>query len=328
MGSFPSGSPGSGRGADQTTLARFLIQRVGLALLSIWAVCTITFFIAYLAPGDPAELAAGQHSDPVTLAHVRHEFGLDKPPLTRYGLYLWDAARGDLGVSYYTREPVTDFLKRGLPNTALLAMGAILLALAVGIAVGLLAALRPNTVLDRFLMASVLVGVTLPNFVLAPVLILIFALKLGWLPVAGWGGDPSFLILPAVVLAARPAALIGRMTRASLLETLRQDYIRTARAKGLSPATVLLKHALKNAFLPVLTTAGVSFGYLLSGSFVVETIFTVPGVGYQSINSLFQRDYSVIQGTTLLLAVIFVVTNLVIDLLYALLDPRIRAAQA
>ena len=308
-------------------MARFLLQRVGLALLSIWAVCTITFFIAFLAPGDPAELAAGQHSDPATIAHVRHEFGLDKPPLTRYGLYLWDAAHGDLGKSYYTREPVTDFLKRGLPNTALLATTAILLALVVGVAVGLAAALRPNTFLDRFLMSSVLVGVTLPNFVLGPVLILVFALKLGWLPVAGWG-DPSNLVLPSVVLAARPAALIGRMTRASMLETLRQDYIRTARAKGLSPATVLIKHALKNAFLPVLTTTGVSFGYLLSGSFVVETIFTVPGVGYQSINSLFQRDYSVIQGTTLLLAVVFVATNLVIDLLYAVLDPRVKAMEA
>ncbi len=307
-------------------MARFLLQRFGLALLSVWAVCTLTFFIAFLAPGDPAELAAGQHSDPVTLAHVRHEFGLDKPPLTRYGLYLWGVAHGNLGVSYYTREPVTTFLKRSLPNTALLAVIAIVLALAVGVGVGLLAALKPNSFLDRVLMTSVLIGVTLPNFVLAPVLILIFALKLGWLPVAGWGA-PENLILPAVVLAARPAALIGRMTRSSMLETLRQDYIRTARAKGLSPATVLFKHALKNAFLPVLTTAGVSFGYLLSGSFVVETIFTVPGVGYQSINSVFQRDYSVIQGTTLVLAVVFVVTNLVIDLLYAVLDPRVQATE-
>ncbi len=308
-------------------MARFILQRVGLALLSIWAVCTLTFFIALLAPGDPAELAAGQHSDPATLAHIRHEFGLDKPPLVRYGLYLWNAVHGNLGFSYYTKEPVTDFIARALPNTALLALTAIVLALGVGILVGVLAALKPNTFLDRFLMTSVLIGVTLPNFVLAPVLISVFALKLGWLPVAGWSG-PEYLILPAIVLAARPAALIGRMTRASLLETLRQDYIRTARAKGLSPLRIMVRHALKNAFLPVLTTAGVSFGYLLSGSFVVETIFTVPGAGYQSINSVFQRDYSVIQGTTLLLAVVFVTTNLVIDLLYVVLDPRVKALEA
>ncbi len=307
-------------------MARFLIQRIGLALLSIWAVCTITFFIAFLAPGDPAELAAGQHSDPVTLAHIRHEFGLDKPPLERYGLYLWNAAHGDLGKSYQDREPVTAFLKRGLPNTALLAATAIGVALLVGIIVGLLAATKPNSFLDRFLMAAVLVGVTLPSFVLAPVLILIFALKLGWLPVAGWG-DPENLVLPAVVLAARPAALIARMTRASMLETLRQDYIRTARAKGLSPMTVLVKHALKNAFLPVLTTTGVSFGYLLSGSFVVETIFAIPGVGKESVASVFDRNYPFIQGTTLLLAAIFVVTNLVIDVLSAALDPRVKALE-
>ncbi len=307
-------------------MARFLFQRIGLALLSIWAVCTITFFIAFLAPGDPAELAAGQHSDPVTLAHIRHEFGLDKPPLERYGLYLWNAAHGDLGKSYKDREPVTAFLKRGLPNTALLAATAIGVALLVGIVVGLLAASRPNSLLDRSLMATVLVGVTLPSFVLAPVLILVFALKLGWLPVAGWG-DPENLVLPAVVLAARPAALIARMTRASMLETLRQDYIRTARAKGLSPMTVLVKHALKNAFLPVLTTTGVSFGYLLSGSFVVETIFAIPGVGKESVASVFDRNYPFIQGTTLLLAAIFVVTNLVIDVLSAALDPRVKALE-
>ena len=308
-------------------MARFIFQRLGLALLSVWAVCTITFFIAFLAPGDPAELAAGQHSDPATIAHIRHEFGLDKPPLTRYGLYLWNAAHGDLGASYKDREPVAAFLKRGLPNTALLAATAIGMALLAGIPIGLLAAVKPNSLLDRTLMATVLAGVTLPSFVLAPALILVFALKLGWLPVAGWG-SPEYVVLPAIVLAARPAALIARMTRASMLETLRQDYIRTARAKGLPPMTVLVKHALKNAFLPVLTTTGVSLGYLLSGSFVVETIFVVPGVGASSVSSVFDRDYPVIQGTTLLLATIFVVTNLVIDLLSAALDPRVKSLEA
>lgn len=306
---------------------RYLLQRIGLALLSIWAVCTITFFISYLAPGDPAQIAAGQHNDPVTIARVRHEFGLDKPPLVRYGIYLNGVLHGDLGKSFYDREPVTAFLKRGLPNTALVAFDAILLALAVGVPIGLLAAQKPNSFADRFLMTSVLVGVTLPNFVLGPVLILIFVLKLGWLPLGEWG-SPADVVLPAVVLAARPAALIARMTRSSMLETLRQDYIRTARAKGLSPATVLVKHALKNAFLPVLTTIGVQLGYLLTGSFVVETIFTVPGIGFQSINSLFQRDYSVIQGVTLVIAVIFILTSLVVDLLYVLLDPRVKAQNA
>ena len=314
-------------------MLRFLLQRLGLAVLSVWAVCTITFFIAASAPGDPAQLAAGEKATPEALATARHALGLDRPVLTRYGLYLWDAAHGDLGRSFLPdREPVTAFLKRGLPATATLAVVALALALVVGLAIGLAAALHPNTVVDRLLMGGVLAGVTLPNFVLAPVLILIFAEKLGWLPVAGWGDEPMFpaaahLVLPALVLAARPAALIARMTRSSTLETLKQDYIRTARAKGLSPARVLLKHALKNSFLPVLTTAGVAFGYLLSGSFIVETIFTIPGVGFESINSLSTRNYAFIQGTALLLAVVFVTINLLVDLLYALLDPRLKAAQ-
>ncbi len=313
-------------------MLRFLIQRLALALVSVWAVCTLTFFIAASAPGDPALIAAGEKATPAAVAQARHDLGLDKPVLTRYGLYLAGVAHGDLGRSFLRdREPVSHFLRRGLPNTILLAVAAICLALLVGILTGTAAALKPNSLLDRALMTSVLVGVTLPNFVLAPVLILIFVLQAGLLPPPAqdnlWAVSPDHLILPAVVLAARPAALIARMTRASLLETLRQDYIRTARAKGLSPATVLVKHALKNAFLPVLTTAGVSFGYLLSGSFVVETVFTIPGVGAASIESLAERDYSVIQGTTLLLAVIFVGINLLTDLLYAFLDPRVQAAE-
>ena len=231
-------------------MLRFLLKRIGFALISIWAVLTITFFIAYLAPGDPIEQMMGQHSDPAVLARARHEAGLDKPPLVRYGLYVWGVLHGDLGKSYYTQEPITAFLARSLPNTFLLATAAIVLALLVGIIIGLLAAVKPNTALDRLLMLTVLVGVSVPNFVLGPILILIFALKLGWLPVAGWGA-PEYVILPAIVLGARPAALIARMTRSSMLETLKQDYIRTARAKGLSPVTVLVKHALKNAFLPV-----------------------------------------------------------------------------
>jgi peptide/nickel transport system permease protein len=304
-------------------MLRFLLQRVALAVVSVWAICTITFFIAATAPGDPATVAAGQHADPATIARVRHEMGLDKPLSTRYSLYLGSLLHGDLGRSYITHESVNDFLARSIPPTAHLAVLAIAVALIIGVVVGIGAALRPNTWLDRLLMASILTGVSVPNFVLGPVLILIFAVKFHLLPVAGWGG-PEYEVLPVIVLAARPTALIARMTRSSMLETLRQDFIRTAQAKGLGPFKIVFKHALKNAFLPVLTTAGVSFGYLLSGSFVVETIFNVPGVGYASVNSLTTNDYTLIEGTTLLLAVSFVTVNLVVDLLYAVLDPRIR----
>ena len=304
-------------------MLRYILQRLALALVSVWAICTITFFIAATAPSDPATVAAGQHADAATLARVRHEMGLDKPVGTRYVLFLGSLLHGDLGKSYMTHESVNDFLVRSIPPTATLAALAITVALFVGLIAGVGAALRPNSWLDRLLMAAVLTGVSVPNFVLGPVLILIFAVKLHVLPVAGWG-DPKNLILPTLVLAARPAALLSRMTRASMIEVLRQDFIRTARAKGLGPMKVIFKHALKNAFLPVLTTAGVSFGYLLSGSFVVETVFGVPGVGYASINSLTTSDYTLIEGTTLVLAVSFVTVNLVVDLLYAVLDPRIR----
>jgi len=307
-------------------MLRYILQRLALALVSVWAICTITFFIAATAPSDPATVAAGQHADAATLARVRHEMGLDKPVGTRYVLFLGSLLHGDLGKSYMTHESVNDFLVRSIPPTATLAALAISVALFVGLIAGIGAALRLNSWLDRLLMAAVLTGVSVPNFVLGPVLILIFAVKLHMLPVAGWG-DPKDLILPTIVLAARPAALISRMTRASMIEALRQDFIRTARAKGLGPMKVIFKHALKNAFLPVLTTAGVSFGYLLSGSFVVETVFSVPGVGFASINSLTTSDYTLIEGTTLVLAVSFVTVNLIVDLLYAVLDPRIRLGE-
>jgi ABC-type dipeptide/oligopeptide/nickel transport system permease component len=308
-------------------MARYLTQRILLAVATVWAICTLTFFLAYLAPGDPAQIAAGQHSDAQAIARARHELGLDKPPLVRYGLYMVGILHGDLGKSYVTREPVTSFLARCIGPTAILAVTAIVLALIVGVSLGVTAATFHNSFVDKALMGLAVTGVSVPNFVLGPVLVLLFSVKLGWLPTAGWG-DPSYLVLPAIVLAARPGALIARMTRASTIETLRQDYIRTAKSKGLSPTRILFRHVLKNALLPVLTTAGVSFGFLLSGSFVVETVFTIPGVGYQSVASLSTRDYTLIQGTTLMLAVIFVTVNLIVDMLYMVLDPRIRPAQS
>lgn len=308
-------------------MLRFVLKRIGLAILSVWAVCTLTFFLAFLAPGDPAEIAAGQHSDAVVLAQVRHDYGLDQPPLTRYFRFLVGVVHGDLGRSYNSHEKVTDFLARALPNTAELALSAMVLALILGTVIGVAAASKPHSWLDRLLMSAVLLGVTLPTFVLAPILVIVFALKLHVLPVNGWGDFPS-LVLPSVVLAARPAALIARMTRSSAIEVMRQDYIRTAKAKGLTSWKILTKHTLKNAFLPVLTTVGISFGFLLSGSFVVETAFTIPGVGYQSFQAFILRDYPLIQGTTLVLATGFVMVNLVVDLLYAVVDPRIRSANS
>jgi len=309
-------------------MPRFIINRVAHALLSVWAIATVTFFLAYLAPGDPAQLRFEHSASPAQLAEWRHEHGLDLAPGARYVRYLSGLLHGDMGRPFSSdaAPPVLQYLCQRFPNTALLASAAIAIALIFGLGAGIAAALKHNTWIDRILMVTILAGVSIPNFVLGPVAIAIFAVNLHWFPVAGWG-SPEYIVMPAVVLALRPAALIARMTRSSMLEVLRQDYIRAARARGLSPFRVIGVHALKNAFLPVLTSAGVSFGYLLSGSFVVETIFHIPGVGEASFASIGQRDYSLIQGATVLLATIFVTINLVIDLLYGLIDPRVRAGK-
>jgi peptide/nickel transport system permease protein len=304
---------------------RFVLGRLLLAIPTLVAISAITFFLGALAPGDPTEIMLGQHADPASRLRLRHELGLDRPPLVQYGSYLWRAVHGDFGRSYETRRPVTDIVREGFPNTATLALAAIILASLFGVTLGVLAAARQDTMVDRAAMLVAISGASIPAFVLAPVLIVLFALRLRWLPVSGWTG-PENLILPAVVLAARPAALIARLTRAQMVEVLRQDYIRTAVAKGLSWSAVVRKHALRNAMLPVLTVIGSSLGYLLSGSFVVETIFSVPGLGWYSIQSITRRDYPVIQATTLLMAVGFVSVNILVDLLYGWLDPRLKPA--
>jgi ABC-type dipeptide/oligopeptide/nickel transport system permease component len=236
---------------------------------------------------------------------------------------VWNAVRGDFGISLYNRRPVGDIIRESFPATATLAVGAILLAVLVGIPAGIVAAVWHNRLPDRLSMTGVVLGISVPNFVMATLLILLVSVRLGWLPVAGWG-TPEYLVLPVLVLAARPAASVARFTRTSMLEVLQQDYIRTARAKGVSEHLVILKHALPNALLPVVTVIGNAFGYLLTGSFIVETVFAVPGVGYRSIEAILRRDYPVIQATTLLFAFLFIVVNLMVDILYTRLDPRVR----
>jgi peptide/nickel transport system permease protein len=313
--------------------AAYVTQRLILALFSVWAIATITFFMAFLAPGDPALLKFGEKSSPQAIAAFRHHHGLDQPPLVRYKNYLLGMTHGDFGSSFENDEPVSSFFARAFPKTLTLATLSIILALAAGAVFGTVAALNADGWVDRFLMALSLAGLGIPTFVLAPALVYIFALQLprllpdiAWPPVVWAPNAPLSLALPVAVLAARPAALIARMTRSSLLEVKKQDYIRTARAKGLTPGRILFVHSFKNAFLPVLTSAGTAFGFLLSGSFVVETIFAVPGIGAASVSSFTTRDYPLIQGTTFVLATIFVLVNLAVDLLYAVIDPRTRSA--
>lgn len=330
-------------------MIRFLLTRLALAIPTLLVISFLTFMAAVYAPGDPVDTMLGERAAPETKARVRQELGLDRPPLERYGKYITGVVtRGDLGISYVNREPVAQRIGRGFRNTAFLASCALVLSLVVGIPLGIAAAVNANKFFDRIAMGTALAGVAVPSFVLGPVLVLLLAVKMRWLPVIGFEipqtmpmaeflgkflftpgtlplrAQPQFVLLPAVVLAARSTALIARLTRSAMLEVLGQDYIRTARAKGLSGGTILFKHALKNAFPPILTVAGITFGYLLSGSFVVETFFTIPGIGNESIRSILNRDYMVIQAMTLLLAGIFVSINIIVDILYGFLDPRAR----
>lgn len=313
-------------------MLRFLASRLLLAIPTLLAISFLVFFAAYLSPADPVDIILGQRASPESKARTRHEWGLDRPPLVRYADYVGHIAfHADFGRSYQTREPVTQTIARGFKNTGLLAVSALVLSLVIGVPLGIASAVYANRWFDRLAMATALTGVAVPSFVLGPVLVLVLAVQLKVLPPIGFSLDTGrvawgYFVLPTVVLAARSLALIARLTRSAMLDVLAQDYIRTARAKGLSPAKVLWKHALKNAFPPILTVAGTTFGYLLSGSFVVETFFNIPGIGNQSIRSILDRDYPVIQGMTLFLAATFVLVNLAVDVLYGVLDPRARVA--
>lgn len=303
---------------------RYIGHRLLLAVPTLFAVSLVTFLLGYFAPGSPLDIMAGQHADPAIRRRLAHEYGLDQPGWVQYGRFLWGALHGNLGRSFMNAgRPVTSIIAEQFPVTAELAGMALGVAILVGLPLGVAAALNRNGLLDRATMGGVLLFISLPAFVLAPVLTLVFGLKWRLLPTMGWEG-PASAVLPVAVLAARPTALLARFMRSAMLEVIRQDYVRTAYAKGLAPHVVVLRHCLPNAFLPVLTVIGNSFGYLLSGSFVVETIFSVPGIGYASVDSILKRDYPVIQGVALLVAVLFILVNLIVDLLYGLLDPRIR----
>ena len=315
-------------------MLRYIATRLALAIPTLLAISFLVFFAAFLSSSDPIDIKLGQRAAPEVKARVRHELGLDRPPLVQYGDYVWHIVRyGDFGTSYTTGERVTKFFKRSFPNTAILATLALLTSLVVGIPLGIAAAVYANRWLDHIAMGAALTGVAVPSFVLGPVLVLLLAVRNNFLPVTGFSISdgilqPQYFVLPVIVLAARSTSLIARLTRSAMLDVLGQDYIRTARAKGLSGGVILFKHALKNALPPILTVAGTTFGYLLAGSFVVETFFTIPGLGNQSIASIEARDYPVIQGLTLILAATFVLINLIVDILYGILDPRARVAGA
>jgi ABC-type dipeptide/oligopeptide/nickel transport system permease component len=301
----------------------YLRRRLALSLLTVVGVSVGVFLMIHLVPGDPVTVMLSEFASPADQQVLREELGLNKPLYVQYWRYASSALRGDLGRSVRSNRPVISEIAWRFPNTVRLALAALLLAVAIGGAVGVLSAVRRNTLFDHGAMVTILVGLSMPSFWLGLMLMIVFAVRLEWVPVAGYEGW-QYLILPGITLAAAPAAVLARLTRSSMLEVLTQDYVRTARAKGLRHVTVVLKHALKNSLIPVVTVLGLQFGYLLGGAVITETVFAWPGIGRLVVDAILARDFPVVQGTVLMIALGFVMVNLVVDLLYAYLDPRVR----
>ena len=305
----------------------YIIRRCGLMFFVLIGVSIITFSLMHIVPGDPAEvIATERYGEEVTIEiieHVRKELGFDQPVYSQYFAWVQRVLQGDLGYSYRTDRPVLGEILTRLPATLQLALAGMLVSLFIAIPVGIISASKQYSVFDNLSMFGTFLGVSMPNFWLGLLLILFFSLHLGWLPVFGRGGI-EYIILPALTLGTGMAAVTARLFRSSLLEVLHQDYIRTARAKGLNEKIVLTRHAVKNAMIPVVTVAGLQFGSLLEGAVIVEVIFAWPGMGRLLIDSIFARDFPVIQGCILFIAVMFVLVNLLVDISYAYLDPKIR----
>ncbi len=300
----------------------FVLRRLLLFVPTLWAIATLTFLLVHAAPGGPFQ--AEKEIPAAARAQLRRTFGLDRPLAEQYGRFLWNAARGDLGPSYkYPQAQVRDLVRDGFRVSAELGALALLLALAVGVPLGVLAATRQGRWPDHAAMAVALAGVSVPNFVLGPVLVLLFSLTLYWLPPALWTG-PASRVLPVVTLAAAYVAYVARLTRAGLLEVLRQDFVRTARAKGLAERVVVTRHALRLGLLPVLSYLGPATAGIVMGSVAVEQVFAVPGLGRTLVHAAFDRDYTLVLGVVLFYAVALLLLNLAVDVLYARLDPRVE----
>lgn len=304
-------------------MLEYTVRRVLVALPAILGVIVIVFAMVRLAPGDPALLLAGEFADQATVERVRERFGLDRPMHEQFIAFVGNLARGDLGRSTRTNRPVVEDLATFFPNTLELALGGILVAILIGIPAGVISAVRRNTWVDAVVTFLALLGVSMPVFWFGLLAILFFSVNLGWFPVAG-RGTLAHLVLPAITLGVSSTAIIARMTRSSMLEVLDQDYVRTARAKGVLRSSVIVKHALRNALVPVVTVGGLEFGRLMAGAVLTETVFTWPGIGRLLVDSILARDYPVVQGAVLVIATAFIFVNLLVDLVYGLIDPRIR----
>ncbi|HEX9818722.1 MAG TPA: ABC transporter permease [Methylomirabilota bacterium] len=310
-------------------LGRILAGRVGALVPVLFGVTLLVWAMSALALGDPARASMGQRADPAAVERIRRELELDRPAPVRYVRWVGRLVRGDLGRSLRDRRPVTAVIAERLPATVRLAVAATLVSIAVGVPVGVVAAARRRSLLDHALMAGAVLGISTPVFWLGMMLSLVFAVWLGWLPVSGYGGgDWLHLILPALTLGALHTGVVARMTRASLLEVARQEFLQTARAKGLSEFTVVMKHAFRNAAIPVVTVIGLGLGNLLVGAPLTETVFAWPGLGRLLVVSVDQRDVPVAMGVVLVFALVYVLGSLLVDLVYLAVDPRTRHAAA
>ncbi|MCG8576552.1 MAG: ABC transporter permease subunit [Flavobacteriales bacterium] len=303
-------------------MARFILRRILETIPVLWAVATITFFMLRMAPGGPFD--DERQVSPEVLKTLRAHYGLDKPLMAQYGDYLVNLLKGDLGPSFkYPGRSVNEIIQTAFPKSMELGFYSMVIALILGLLMGVIASLRPNTFLDYAPSSLAMVGICLPTFVLGPLLVLVFALKLKWFPYPGWD-TPATKVLPSLTLGAYYAAYIARLTRAGMREVLTQDFIRTARAKGAAARVVILRHALKGGILPVVSFMGPAFAGLVAGSFVIETIFNVPGLGKHFVTSAFNRDYTMVLGLVLFFATLIVVFNTIVDIVQVWLNPKLK----
>ncbi len=306
-------------------MSRFIIYRLISVIPVLFGISFAVFFMVRLVPGDPIDIMYANRAKPTPeqRAKIEHQMGLDLPIYKQYVKFISDTLHGDLGDSFRTKQPVTDAIKTRLPNTIKLTVASLAVALFIGLTAGILSATFRNSWIDRVSMLIAVAGVSIPAFWLGLMLILVFSVRLGWFPVAG-ASSWKHLVLPAVTLGLVVSAVLARITRASMLEALNQDYVRTARAKGLREFWVVGRHALRNALIPVVTIVGLLIGNLLAGAFIIEAVFGYPGIGLLAVNALLARDFPMIQGIVLFIAVVYVFINVLVDVIYGLIDPRIK----
>ncbi|MCL4459713.1 MAG: ABC transporter permease [Chloroflexi bacterium] len=305
-------------------MIQFIIKRLFSTVFILWGVVTIIFLLSHLVPVDPVTMMLGERYDQAVYEQLRHSYGFDQPLWQQYINYMWQLLHGDFGKSYhYIERPVADILRSGVPISLQLGGLAILLELIIGIPSGVLSAIKQNTWIDRMNMGVMMILYSVPNFVLIPICMLVFGVQLRWLPVAGWGSAPH-MVMPVAVYTALGTAFYARLTRSTMLEVMREDYIRTARSKGLPERMVIYGHALRNALIPLVSALSPSLAFIVTGAFIIESMFNIPGIGYIAIQASQMNDYPVVAALTLILAVAVALMNMIADILYTVIDPRIR----